>query len=219
MKSLKIITLSAIITLGFACSKDDDNDLPDGEIIDASTIEGYCGNSSVKVMDARISFKSEDSDNVSAHRVATCNVTNGKFKFDLPEEVEEYYLTEIRKFEYFDFPELKISDENAKIGEVYFVGYANTDRKLLIAKMRYVNEDDVYSYDSNCYGIFIYSDRDVKITGTHSEEYYPGMFDYYKYNVRLKKGWTLIFETDGETPDVRFTYTNNSKYNMDWKTN
>ena len=110
---------------------------------------------------------------------------NGEFTIQLPDNVPDDYLVG------FDFPEwANSSDKNINGGIILLEGYKSDE---------YVDNFNYGKFDLSSItikatvGLYTYVDKDVKISGKHSEKNELGINTTLSYNVSLKKGWNIMF--------------------------
>jgi hypothetical protein len=125
--------------------------------------------------------------------IAECDYSNGGFTLALPETVDAKNLGTINDM----FPsEISVSDKNAKLGSLETIGYSADGA-----------EAGTFWYESKtCDAYYIYTDRNVTIKGSFTDEYDD---DKYVCNVSFVKGWNIVYEIESKKDDV-YTYTSTS---------
>ncbi|MCC8035272.1 MAG: hypothetical protein LIO77_04970 [Rikenellaceae bacterium] len=188
----KFFYLLPVLALVFsACSDDDDeNPLKDNKVtVKASEISIPAGEiDAVKLITYSYS---------GTHALATAkwDAQEG-FTLQFPETVSSSYLIDIEDaYDYFDDDDdiqgsINISDKNAKICSAIMVGFDGDDEKndIFLGK---ITSNEIYGVG------YIYSDRDVKVTGTVIEKG-STWTDTYKFDLHLKKGWNNVLEYNKE---------------------
>ena len=181
---------AAFICAGFlltGCNKDD-NGLNGTNIstIDAKVENGSDYNTKIDAVKALINaneeYNSESGQYVyTGHEVASGNYTNGGFTLDLPKTVDDQYLSLLTTD---GMPkEITVSDTTVKGNSIEIVAYKSGVE---------VGYFEYNSPDSTATSGYIYVDRNVKITGSGSEDLFGSTFKYI-YNVSWKKGWNIAY--------------------------
>lgn len=229
MKKVFLFAAVAAMALGFTACSDDDGEggggtsvANDGKISGRLTIveedddynyvsKGFVTNQ-VDELDVRVNYDYSVTDYLDG-----IEVSNGEFSFILPTPSSLLNIEDYFDYEYgSSFAEkLTINDKNAKIDGAWisYYSYKNGDSNGYGDRMSLS-----YSYDDPWY---VYTDRDVKITGSFEEkETEDGVTYTYKYqfNVDLKKGWNSIVEAwsgSGNTGTVKIT-ANNEPSSIVW---
>ena len=125
--------------------------------------------------------------------LVTAKYKNGKFSVKLPPTMYNQYLESVTSsFQRSD--NIRYSNEDAQVTLAFFQGYGKnncTGRN----GVSYDCESDRFILGNPKKGVmstFVYSDRDVSITGTHNN---------LSVNIFLKKGWNRIFTTSTKVGD------------------
>jgi len=182
--SISVAMLSVAAIFFGGCSKDDGPSLVSGSFNGTvtATVDGGAGltvNAVLAINDPELS-----SDAFYGNVIGTgANFNNGSFTITLPTSGLNSYLMDITDFfEYFmkdgDKGKLKVSDPNARIMDVDFIGFYYDE-----------GEDEVYvsgifSYTTSDKGttcLFVYVDSDVDVTGGAN------------VSVSLKRGWNRVY--------------------------
>lgn len=202
MKKYFFSAVCLCLCAGFAfmgCKKDDDGPGTNSvSNLTAKVESGSTYNSKIDIVKALME------DNYAA---ATGNYANGEFTLDLSGTVSSKYLDNIGE----DLPKgVKVSDESVIGGFIdIIVGYKSGDR---VGTFYY----EKVSSNSETWAIFLYVDKDVTITGSGSDK--DGDYtDNYTFNISLKKGWNMIYETYSENGKISTdTYTTSDPGGLKW---
>ncbi len=182
-----------------SCDKDDDNDgdTNGGNASKITATNVFNGSTNIKTVKALIYWESGEND-YGKDAITQAPYLNNGFTLELPTTLEAKYL---ETFDADDLEGIAVSDKNFK--------------SCFLEDLRGYNEDDDeigYFYleeengDNDYYTSWIYSDRDVTIKGEDDGE---------KYNVTLKKGWNVVY--DSYTDDsYSFTSQKPSGVNYTW---
>jgi hypothetical protein len=188
------LSVAAFVCAGFlfiGCNKDDNSlDSTDITAIDAKIVNGTDYNTKIDVVKAMIWVDDESSNtsNENKHELASGDYTKGGFELDLPETVENSYLSLI---ETDDMPDgITVSDSEVKGNSVSFWAYKLGDE---VGYFNYISQD------STTYAGFIYVDRNVTIKGSGTDSQYGYK---YKYDISLTKGWNITYIKETETNNV-----------------
>lgn len=162
-----------------SCDKDDDNDgdTNGGNASKITATNVFNGSTNIKTVKALIYWESGEND-YGKDAITQAPYLNNGFTLELPTTLGAKYLETIDA----DVLEgIAVSDKNFK--------------SCFLEDLRGYNEDDDeigYFYleeengDNDYYTSWIYSDRDVTIKGEDDGE---------KYNVTLKKGWNVVYDS------------------------
>lgn len=182
-----------------SCDKDDDNDgdTNGGNASKITATNVINGSTNIKTVKALIYWESGEND-YDKDAITQAPYLNNGFTLELPTTLGAKYLETIDAD---DLEGIAVSDKNFK--------------SCFLDDLRGYNEDDDeigYFYleeengDNDYYTSWIYSDRDVTIKGEDDGE---------KYNVTLKKGWNVVY--DSYTDDsYSFTSQKPSGVNYTW---
>ena len=119
--------------------------------------------------------------------VAEGNFKNNGFTINLPENVSNNYLEDIS----YEMPKgIKVSDASAKIGFIEIEGYKSDEYVDDFAYGKIMLDGKKFSI---VVGLYVYVDKNVKITGSYTEE--DGVTLNTTFSVSLKKGWNNMFVT------------------------
>lgn len=162
-----------------SCDKDDDNDgdTNGGNASKITATNVFNGSTNIKTVKALIYWESGEND-YGKDAITQAPYLNNGFTLELPTTLEAKYL---ETFDADDLEGIAVSDKNFK--------------SCFLEDLRGYNEDDDeigYFYleeengDNDYYTSWIYSDRDVTIKGEDDGE---------KYNVTLKKGWNVVYDS------------------------
>ena len=182
-----------------SCDKDDDNDgdTNGGNASKITATNVFNGSTNIKTVKALIYWESGQND-YGTDAITQAPYLNNGFTLELPTTLEAKYL---ETFDADDLEGIAVSDKNFKS---YFLedlrGYNEDDDEIGYFYLEEENGDNDY------YTSWIYSDRDVTIKGEDDGE---------KYNVTLKKGWNVVY--DSYTDDSHsFTSQKPSGVNYTW---
>lgn len=176
------LALGLTTAVFYSCNKDDDNDgVTNGGSVSRITATNVInGSTQIKTVKVLAYWEREYDDGNDA--IAQAPFTNNGFTLELPATVGAKYLFLISE----EAPRgINISDENAKGLFLWDIrGYDGDDDEIGDFYLEEENGDNEY------YTSWFYSDRDVTIKGEDDGE---------KYNVTLKKGWNVVYDsyTDG----------------------
>jgi hypothetical protein len=118
--------------------------------------------------------------------IAISDYSNGGFTMTLLVVLDDEWLVSIGNWIGYD---LKISDKNAKIGDLgFFISVDSNDR--------FVDWIDYGKFDENSFTevLFIYTDRDVIVTGSFKEHGYSESI-----GISLKRGWNKVYYSEIDT--------------------
>jgi len=145
---------------------------------------------SVKFRDFSWDFADEDQNYDS-----TAPVSSGKFNLTLATPAAEN-LQSVKEFWMWKGkPEITFSDQNAKVSKAYFIARKYGETRMLLILTNYTDGSV-----SSTYVYYVYADRKVDITGSFGSATWN-----YTYDVKLKKGWNNIVETDTKGSDDKWT--------------
>jgi hypothetical protein len=197
MKAL--VCLFTVVAIS-SCSKDENDDDENGGNI-GNTITATVENGSSyneKINAAKVEFEYQRDDGKWDYYVAaTAPYSNSSFTLQLPENVSDTYL---KTFDDDDddneFPEgVTVSNRNVKRGQALIGAYKGDHRVGYFYFATGITDMD---WSSN----LIYANGDVNITGSHTETYNRDSngvthVETYidRYNVYIKKGWNMVYET------------------------
>lgn len=172
------LALGLTTAVFYSCNKDDDNDggTNGGSVSRITATNVINGSTQIKTVKALAYWEREYDDGNDA--IAQAPFTNNGFTLELPATVGAKYLFLISE----EAPRgINISDENAKglfLEDIR--GYDGDDDEIGDFYLEEENGDNEY------YTSWFYSDRDVTIKGEDDGE---------KYNVTLKKGWNVVYDS------------------------
>ncbi len=185
LKAGLFLALALTVTVFYSCSDDDDGG---GAFkIKASNVS----NSLSQVVTVKGISWSESTESYGV--IAEANYQNKGFTLSLPTTLADKYLVSLGD----DMPaSISVSDANAKTAFLeYIEGYDEDDDYIGDFYLEKSNDDSEY------YTSWVYADRSVTIKGevsvTEDDE-----VDVDKFDVKLKKGWNVIYDT--------YTYSYNS---------
>jgi hypothetical protein len=141
-----------------------------------------------------------------SYEVVSGNYTNGGFTLNLPETVDAQYLHPMSDEEYLaplEGPGMRISDANAQIAILQIDGYKSNVR---VGNLMYIREPEL---SSETEGEFVYSDRDVTLTGSFTNR---GGYEIIMI-VSLKRGWNIRYYV--QTP-TETTYSTSDPGGLKW---
>jgi len=179
-----------------SCDKDDDNDgdTNGGNALKITATNVINGSTNIKTVKAKIYWESGEND-YDEDAIAQAPYLNNGFTLELPTTLEAKYL------ETMDLEGIAVSDKNFKSYFLYDLrGYNEDDDEIGYFYLEEENGDNFY------YTSWIYSDRDVTMEGENDGE---------KYNVTLKKGWNVVYDsytddgyslTSQKPSDVNYTW-------------
>ncbi|MDD2284624.1 MAG: hypothetical protein PHQ11_04405 [Paludibacter sp.] len=129
---------------------------------------------------------------------------NGGFKLTLPAAIPGNMLVSADELSEDSKPFFRlISDKNAKFTEVRFFAY-NKQSNTNLYEFRCISESSSFK---NC--SYVYADRNFSIRGKLKGYNYIGTNDYLEYDVDLKKGWNVMYQSSNlvttKVPE-EFTY-------------
>jgi len=159
-----------------SCDKDDDNDgdTNGGNALKITATNVINGSTNIKTVKAKIYWESGEND-YDEDAIAQAPYLNNGFTLELPTTLEAKYL------ETMDLEGIAVSDKNFKSYFLYDLrGYNEDDDEIGYFYLEEENGDNFY------YTSWIYSDRDVTMEGENDGE---------KYNVTLKKGWNVVYDS------------------------
>jgi hypothetical protein len=188
---MAFVSLLAVAAL-CGCDKDDENKDAENEstgVIANNTV-------TVKIGGGNIYTASIDSVKMFAHygfetqtKIASAPYSDGGFTLRLPTTVDDAYLMKFN----ITSDEVKISNPDVKIlsSDDSYIRACNASGEV-IGRFDYKNT-------SKDYGLPMYSNGNVTVTGT-TDEYESGRV---KFNLHLNKGWNMVYvreiKTDGKT--------------------
>ena len=185
MKKFCLLSVIACFFAGIVftgCDNDDDG--PGVSSINSITAKVEKGSEfDLDVVKAVMIFGDEEE-----YIVAEGNYTNGGFTIILPSEVDDRYLEGIGD----DMPEgIKISNASARIGAINLEGYKNDVYEDYFFHAKIEISDKIFSLIA---GGFVYVDRDVTVTGSHSEPIEDSDFTLtVTFNTLFKRGWNAVY--------------------------
>jgi len=166
------LALGLTTAVFYSCDKDDDNDGDTALKITATNVIN--GSTNIKTVKAKIYWESGEND-YDEDAIAQAPYLNNGFTLELPTTLEAKYL------ETMDLEGIAVSDKNFKSYFLYDLrGYNEDDDEIGYFYLEEENGDNFY------YTSWIYSDRDVTMEGENDGE---------KYNVTLKKGWNVVYDS------------------------
>ena len=204
--SIVVCACAGIIITG--CSKNDSTDDNSSiKVINATVENGSDYNSKIDavkgLLNSTMGYNSEtDSISVDGYEVESANFKSGGFTLDLPETVDTKNLQKIHNNE---IPNgVSMSDTSVYGNFLSIMAYKSGS---LIGEFYYGTEDTTSLLN---YALYLYVDRKVTITGTGSKQDDYGTTTNLTYNVSLKKGWNIMYETEnisdsGESTTVEVT--------------
>lgn len=184
------LALGLTATVFNSCDKDDDIDRDTNggnasKIIATNIING---STVIKTVRAHVYYwQYGDS---YRHVIARAPYQNNSFTLELYAPINDDYLETI------DYPEgIFVSDENFKsclVGDI--IGYDVNYKQEGLFYLRVVNDSDDYFFSSETqwWTQWMYVDRDVTIKGEYKEYAYESI---YKYDLKLKKGWNIVYKS------------------------
>jgi hypothetical protein len=181
-------TVLFLITLG--CSKDKDDDGFEGgseSVIEVkiSNLDNY--SKKIDYVDAQIFEYYND----AYIPVGSAPFVNGSFRVELSSEIDESYLESVKR----NMPAgITFSNPNAKITVLELFGRNKNDAHFSASFSCQTYNPMSNTPDSGAAATYIYSDSDVKITGTTTE--YDAKSDLTaisEYNLSLKRGWNIVY--------------------------
>ncbi|MDR2231603.1 MAG: hypothetical protein LBE56_00605 [Tannerella sp.] len=206
IKNFKLLfpaVLLSLLLLAAGCSKDD---FSNGISVSEINVKNPVGESSESIDFVEVEFNNK--------QFMTVDFMDNGFTVNLPETVEDYYLMDIKD----DFPKgLNISDPQAKIcylsmeGGDYESDLKGNEfrRQYEYRNMEYNGPDEAPETE----GFYIYTDRDVAITGKTEGDFFTPI----SCSLSLKKGWNLYFWTRDHTDDFgKETYSHKEPKGMQW---
>ena len=197
MRKFCILCVAACFCAGIVftgCNKDDDTVYSSITSINAKVENG--GSYNFDNVKAVMYF-----DDWDEYVVAEGRYTNGGFSINLPESVNQMYLSPIVESDEDDlFPGwLKISDETAKGGGIDLEGYksGNYMGDFYLTNITETDTETSYSLSMSEAG-FIYVDKNVTLKGSIIEKDYIEGIEVpmeASANAALKKGWNILYVT------------------------
>ncbi|MDR2621645.1 MAG: hypothetical protein LBC48_03575 [Dysgonamonadaceae bacterium] len=199
-KFLKVafVSLSAVVAFS-SCDKDDDDNGGFNNMVQDNTITAVVenGNNYNDKIDT-VKIRAWDENTSSYKTLASTDYSNGGFTLQLPATVSDHYLYEL------------FGDDEIPEG----VSVSNLDVKTLDEEIGAYQSDSEYSIGEfyhgtkDWYGMLIYVDGDVNVTGSFTETEYDEYDDKtytekIKYNVHLKKGWNIAYAKETEKGTLR----------------
>jgi hypothetical protein len=127
------------------------------------------------------------------YQVATAAYENGRFVINLPKIVENSHLRKVYTYQ----PNLQVSNSNALGIGVRLYAYQSENR---VGEFFYAKNTGIPTE-----ALFVYVDRDVRITGKHSIERWPpnphqsAISHINDHDISLKKGWNIIYFNETST--------------------
>lgn len=170
------LALGLTTAVFYSCDKDDDNDgdTNGGNALKITATNVINGSTNIKTVKAKIYWESGEND-YDEDAIAQAPYLNNGFTLELPTTLEAKYL------ETMDLEGIAVSDKNFKSYFLYDLrGYNEDDDEIGYFYLEEENGDNFY------YTSWIYSDRDVTMEGENDGE---------KYNVTLKKGWNVVYDS------------------------
>jgi len=143
--------------------------------------------------------------------VAEGNYTNGGFLINLPETVDQRYLSPMIEQDGEElFPEwLTISDPSVMGGGISLEGYKSGSYQGDFYYMNMTQSESLTNYSlSMSEATFLYVDKNVTLKGSHTEtERIEGIQVPIKFsaNAPLKKGWNILYLTVNMTIKISGT--------------
>ncbi|MDR1584027.1 MAG: hypothetical protein LBS55_12375 [Prevotellaceae bacterium] len=197
---MAFVSLFTVVAIS-SCNKDDDDDGKEGGNIDntiTATVEhGNSYNGKIDSVKAKIYPPKKNSYLVTLVAAST-NYSNGGFTLKLPETVSDTYLSAFDDDNFYVDNGITISNRNVKISQTYIEAYKAND---VVGEFYYGTADWYW------YGRPTYSNGDVSITGSMTEEHNSdgdgdGVDETHtyttKFNIHLKKGWNMVYGKEGE---------------------
>ncbi|MCO5229521.1 MAG: hypothetical protein M9958_00055 [Chitinophagales bacterium] len=189
MPILKFALLfSLLITV--ACNKDKDKDINTPFRIIAKDVS----NSSSTIITAKVIAEYYLNGDFLDGVIAQAPYSNNGFTIELPATVDNKYLDEIIDFfgDYDDIVEGSVSISNKDVLALYI-----EDVEAFDSKDKEIGEFYLYKYfeDNDYYTSWIYVESDVTIKGkvvTTDDSFEK---DIEEYDLALKKGWNVIYES------------------------
>ncbi|MCL2074289.1 MAG: hypothetical protein FWH18_10225 [Marinilabiliaceae bacterium] len=146
--------------------------------------------------------------------LANCNYANGGFTIDLPINVDNKFLRRFFEDNDEDIDWITASDYDVMVEELWFEGYKSG---RWVGDFYLEKEIEHYTpnseYELYVDGIYFYSDRDVSIEGSYSENYIYEDQGYIIENevsilvdLTLVKGWNILYLIDEDTFEVVDNY-------------
>ena len=188
-----ILIIAATALVAMAGCKKDAEDF--GENTFNRTITGTLekGNPAIRTVEATIL------DEI----IASGSYANGGFSITLPETVESSLCEKISD----SFNGAKFSDRNAMT--TYILGFESYDETGKFAGHILYQKEEAGLTDN---AFFVYTDRNVKITGKHKPPY--GNTETEFDNLILKKGWNIVYVKN--TARGKFVESNQEISGLKW---
>ena len=187
--------LASIIFYGCATDvalKDNSEDIVfDGRTVIAKVENGNEYNELFKTVKAAIMW----GERLEWHVITTSNYSNGGFILTLPQTIDDKYLSTIDKehywgnFQLLGGGKLAISNKNVKLTVITDISSYDVHNER-IDGLLYLN---LHSATSDTWAHFWYVDSDVTINGSYTSDSHGDYNE--KWNVSLKKGWNIVYET------------------------
>jgi len=228
-KLLYSVAILGAMAVVFASCKKDRNNEPKGLTITAQVENGNQYNSIIK----RVRAMAYDTLGNNQTLVSSA-FANGGFSFTLPATVDGQFLF---PFDDEDMDGFEISDKNAKTNSVEFEGfssseggfdYSHWEGNFILGKIHDLIDRDTFFLAGGTMATYIYSDRDVTVSGKIHESDDDGFFSITLdiiTNLSLKKGWNRVYSVeevemslteDGLAMAMRITLTTTPVSGLKW---
>jgi hypothetical protein len=199
---MAVVSLFVVVAL-CSCDKDEEENENNGGVIQGNTVSVAVENGSaysgkidaVKALIVTGEKSTLDPETNryyyywTGHEMATAAYNNGTFTLSLPETLSDEYLDD-------EFIEELLDTDNGALPKG--VTASNSQLKgewvKILAYRSGKEVGEFYYATEECESNLLYADRDISITGIHTET--DG--DVNKYSLHLKRGWNMIYEKDTE---------------------
>lgn len=191
LKSRLFLALGFTTAVFYSCDKDDENEVNDGSVLNITATNVI--NSSTRITTVKVLAYYDSDSGYGNDAIAQAPYKNNGFTLELPATVPAKYLELVFEDEDEDIPGINISDKNAKILVMEDIaGFDEDENEIGYFYLEEENDDSEY------YTSWIYADRDLTIKG-ESKEIDDDYEDIEKYDLKLKKGWNVMYASYTES--------------------
>jgi len=189
-KLLFVFVAVAAISLFFVACKD--KETGGSNVIEAKNVL----NSSAEIVNVEANAYYYSDEGYILEKIASCKYEKNGFKLTLPKVLDAKYLFNFWDDEDIQYPDITISDKNAKTAEIEILALDNTGEKCGSFFMLRSDENEYKDGEV----IYLYADRNFTVKGKYEvieedEEEGITYSSIANFNCSFKKGWNILYTT------------------------